>query len=260
MVASPLPLGALNDGALLLWWAQGFFDKHLWLLQYHIPVPSTVSLQPAAVLSLRQSSEPWVPSPSPYPHQQLHISGWRNQVLARTLCAGLSPFCPSQRVVVLSSDPVILLFCLAWSSHQWGGFPGCKLFFFFSSLPGAQVSSCFHFHFFPIVPSSYIETFPVLSGMWGLLLIFYTCSVRIFLFEDVSLMYLWEEVSFLSCYSAILVGSPLWAVFKNQIHFQKTKIQFPPAAKMDEQRLDYPLTLSLRHLPLSVPYKREGRA
>lgn len=124
----------------------------------------------------------------PLPTPQLHISGWRNQVLARTLWAGLSPFCPSQRVVVLSSDPVILLFCPAWSSHQWGGFPGCKLFFFFSSLPGAQVSSCFHFHFFPIVPSSYIETFPVLSGMWGLLLIFYTCSVRIFLFEDVSLM------------------------------------------------------------------------
>lgn len=101
-------------------------------------------------------------------------------------------------------------------------FQGVNFSSFSAPSQGHRSHSASTFIFFPIVPPSYIETFPVLSGMWGLLLIFCTCSVRIF--EDVSLMYLWEEVSFLSwsCYSAILVGSPLQAVFKNQTLFQKT--------------------------------------
>ena len=142
----------------------------------------------------------------PLPTPQLHISGWRNQVLARTLCAGLSPFCPSQRVVVLSSDPVILLFCPAWSSHQWGGFPGCKLFFFFSSLPGAQVLSHFLF-FFPFCPTQFCGNFLVLSGIWGLLLVFCRCSGRTVPFVD----YFWcicrREVASVS-FSTILIKAP----------------------------------------------------
>lgn len=130
-------------------------------LLWHTPLVAAVTTLQSLQLSpySRQQSSPRVCPLNPeFRHQApIHAgrctSGWRNQVLARPLCAGLSLFCPSQRAVVLSSDPVILLFCPAWSSPQWGGFPGCKLFFFFSSLPGAQVSSCIHFHFFSYCPT-----------------------------------------------------------------------------------------------------------
>ena len=190
------------------------------------------SLQLSAQSQQLPESVPWTLSPvtKPLPMPADAHLRLETRLVARTLCRGPPLFHLSQS---MCSPLILWYFFSAWSSHQWGGFPGCKLFFFASSLPGARVSSHFHFRFFPIVPPSYIETFPVLSGMWGLLLIFSTCSVRIVLFEDVSLIYLWEKVSSLSCYSTILVGSPPWAVFKNQIYFQKTKIQFPLAAKME---------------------------
>ena len=182
----------------------------------------------------------------------MRISGCRHDRW-HGLSRGRPLFCLSQS----TCSPLILrYFFSAWSSHQWGGFPGCKLFFFSSSLPGARVSPRFHFRFFPIVPPSYIETFPALAGMWGLLLVFCTCSVRTVLFEDVSLMYLWEKLSSLSCYSAILLGSPPWAVFKNQIYFKRQRFNFHLQPRWSNR--DW-IILSLRHLPVSVLYKREGR-
>lgn len=181
--------------------AQGFFDTHLLVAAVTtLQSPLTVSLQPAAVLSPSLSSEP---TPADAPPGLEETRCWHGLSAQVFLCSACH-----KRVVVLFWSQ-ILLFCPGLISFppvrrlSW-----CKLFFLFQLPPqGHRVSSCIHFHFFSYCPTtSYIETFPVLSGMWGLLLIFCTCSVRIF--EDVLLMYLWEEVSFQSwsCYSAILVG------------------------------------------------------
>lgn len=154
----------------------------------HTPVPSTVSLQPAAVLSPSLSSESLSSNtkllPTPADAPPLEEPGAGTASLRRSFSSVLARH---KELLCSPSDPVILLFCPAWSSHQWGGFPGCKLFFFFSSSQGHRFPPNLTFIFFPIVPPSYIETV-LSSGMWGLLLIFCTCSVRIF--EDISLMYL----------------------------------------------------------------------
>lgn len=87
-----------------------------------------VSTQLMPVLSQGLSSEAQVSASSLCPHWQTHISGWGTQASGR-VCEDLSlSLCSSccNLGVALSSEPLKLPFCAAWSFHQWGGFPVCK--------------------------------------------------------------------------------------------------------------------------------------
>ena len=143
----------------------------------------------------------------------MHINKWASQAgecreVARTICTDL---CLLQSVCCtllwVSEAPF-----LAWLISQLvKGVPSVReRFLFHSSLPRAQVLSHFLFFFFflTFIPSSYMVIFLVTLVVWDLLPTFSIYSVRIGLFVDVFLMYLWEEVSSMSFYSTVLISSP----------------------------------------------------
>lgn len=75
---------------------------------------------------------------------------------------------------------------------------------------GAQVLSLplpFFFFFKPFVLLGYMVIFLATLVVWDLSPTFSIFSIRIVLFINVILIYLWEEASFLSFYSVILISS-----------------------------------------------------
>ena len=70
----------------------------------------------------------------------------------------------------------------------------------YSQLPPKGTDPLLLPFFPPFILPGYVEIFLILSGIWGLLLEFSRCSVRIVPFVDVFLMCWWEEVSSMSFY------------------------------------------------------------
>lgn len=97
-------------------------------------------------------------------------------------------------------------FLPSWLFCQWWGFPGCRNFSSPSGSFQGQRSHLISFLFLFIL-SSYMEIFIVLLDVWGLLLVISKSSVRIVANVHVFLMYLWEWMSSVPCYSFILIGA-----------------------------------------------------
>ena len=127
--------------------------------------------------------------------------------VARTICAGLFPFCLSQTgccTLLWASEALFLSWLISLLVR---GLPSVKEpFLFHRSHLGVQVASCFLFFLFSFVLPSYIEIFLALLGVWDLLLTLSRYSLRIVPHLDVFLMYLREELSSTSFYSVILIG------------------------------------------------------
>lgn len=84
-------------------------------------------------------------------------------------------------------------------------FPGYRSFLFSSSFPGVQVLFCFLFSLFEtVVLSPYIVMFRAFLS-FQVFEVFCLCSVRVVPLVDIFLIFLWEEVSSKSYYSAILI-------------------------------------------------------
>lgn len=186
------------------------FHKHSWLLLYHTPVPQAFSVSPISVLFLRLSSKPWAPTPADTCLKLGQAGRWHGQ----SVLVSLSCLPQTGLTVLLATSqhsPVKFLFCPNWSPHQWGGFPGCGNFSYFSApSQGCRSHPASSFFFFPFILPSYLEIFLVFSGVWGLLLVFSRFSVRIIPHIDAFLMYLWEEESSTSYYCTILIGVPFF--------------------------------------------------
>ena len=200
----------LNNSTLLLWWA--------WASSTNTPGCNCTILQPLQAVSVQLtavifpglSSKPRVSTPSPHPYQRMRLSGWGTQGGGMTAYAGLSLFCLPQTgfCALLRAFEAPFLPQLI-SPPVTGLLSVWEPFLFFSSLPGVQVLSCFlfFFFFFPFILPSYLEIFLVHSRVWGLQPVFIRCSLRVVPFVDVFLIYLWVKVSFMSFYSAILIGA-----------------------------------------------------
>ena len=137
----------------------------------------------------------------------MYILSWGTQGGGMTVCAGLSLFCLPQTgfcTLLWASEAPFLSWLISLLAR--GLLRVQEPFLFFSSLPGLQsCPSSSIFFFFPFILPGYEEIVLVLWGVWGLLLVFSRCSVRIVPFVDVFLMYLWEEVRSMSFYSSILI-------------------------------------------------------
>ena len=139
------------------------------------------------------------------------------------------PACHRSPVVTLFSELLNVPFCPGWFPCLWGN--SQEPFLFFSSLPGVQVPS--HFLFFsPFHLPGYLETFLVLSSVWGLLLVFDRCSLRVIPFLDVFLMYLWEGVSSMSLDSAIWIGVSRYFLTQDYFHFTSSTSKTLEAKEM----------------------------
>ena len=177
--------------------------------QFHgIPAPSvclnTVSLSPFP------SSDPWSPSSSIHPPPALA------DTRVRLGSAGQGTICAVFSLLWL---PPTGCSALLWGSEapllsqptflKVKGFPRCR------NLSSSPALSQGH----SLWPNSFVVVVVVLiffhawlhgdflgpSVVWGPLPVFSRYSVRIVLHIDVFLIYLWEKVSFMSYYSAILI-------------------------------------------------------
>ena len=153
--------------------------------------------------------KPKLQHPAPLPtlvdmHLMLGNVGWQYrpsvQVSLHCACRNL--------VAALSSEALKLPLWSDWSLCWWGSFPGCRNLSSFTvssqecrSWPSSFLSLFFFFFF----PTRLCGDFLALSEVWDCLPAFNRYSVRIIPRVDVCLMYLWEEVSSLSYYSAILI-------------------------------------------------------
>ena len=81
---------------------------------------------------------------------------------------------------------------------------------FYFLIPGVQIMSCFLSSCFSLlcfILPIYAGIFIFLSSDQDFLLVFSQCSVRIVANVHAFLMYLWEQMSSVSCYSFILIGA-----------------------------------------------------
>ena len=154
-----------------------------------------VSEQPAQVISPGLSSKPQVSAPSPHLCHWMCVSGWDMQ--------GGGPDHPCGSRSVLPATDQLLHFPLSlWSFLSilpyhptgWGSFPEREKFTFVQ-LPLRGTSPVLLPPFFSFTWPGYVEIFIILPGIWGLLLVFSRCPLRIVPSVDVFLMWLWEEVS-----------------------------------------------------------------
>ena len=175
--------------------ARGFLHKHSWLWISFLLSPQAVSSQPIAVISVDLLSNPHVPAPSPHVHWRTHVPVCTCRAVAPTVCVGLTLSCLPQQPFLPppAASDVPLLSQLISPLVRWlPRMQECLLFL--PSPPGVQVpshflSSSFSFLLSFVLPSN-VRTFPVLSGIQGLLLVFSWCSVRIVPSVDVFLMHL----------------------------------------------------------------------
>ena len=127
----------------------------------------------------------------------------------------------------------------------------------FSCLPGVQSPTGFHFSlffFFPFVIPNYVVTPLVLSGIWVLLPVFSRCPIRIIPLVSVFLMYLWGEVSFMSCiYSAILISCLITPRDPQKFHAFITVTLSSARSKVQEPKED--ALLPGNTLRVSLNYK-----
>lgn len=165
-----------------------------------------VSVPPTPVLPTGLSCKPPVQPPLTPANMYLRLGcqgQWRDwPSMQVTLCSACH-----KPITALSSEPLKPPSLSRLLSLPVKGLPGGQGHFrFFSSLPGAQVLSHFLF-FFPFCPTQFCGNFLVLSGIWGLLLVFCRCSGRTVPFVD----YFWcicrREVASVS-FSTILIKAP----------------------------------------------------
>ena len=191
---------SLNSGALLL-------------CQSRLPHSHPLSLSPHG----QQQSPPRVCSLNPMfqppapmcTSRRLSQAGPRRAV-ARTTFIGLTLSClPQTGCCSLLQAPESPLLSQLMSPQVRGLPQVWAPLLTFSSLPGAQVPSCFLSSSFPLLLSSvlpgHMRIFLVLLGVQGPLLVFSRCSVRIVPFVAVFLMHLWGEMNFTSSYSSAIL-------------------------------------------------------
>ena len=124
---------------------------------------------------------------------------WHDQL--STLCSACH-----KPITALSSEPLKPLFYPDWSPCQWRGFRGSRDISAFS-VPSQGHRSYLTSSFFPFFPTQSCGIFLVLSGIWGLLLVFCRCSVRIVPFLD----YFWcicRREGGSTSFSTILIEAP----------------------------------------------------
>ena len=130
--------------------------------------------------------------------------------MCKTIAQANQCVCAAARnIYVYKNNFLKLPLCPGWSPWGWGGLPGCRnISSFTTSSQGAgpvpdSVLTFFFSLFF--CPTWLNGDFLVLPKVWGLLPGFSRDSVRIVIHVDTFLMYLWEELSFMSCYSATIL-------------------------------------------------------
>ena len=173
-----------------------------------------ISAQPAAAPSPHLLSAPQVPVPAPLTPADLRL---------RLGCAGSGAgplqvlLCPASRSLMagFSSEPLKLALCPGSSPCCLRGFIPWEPFLL-PHTPPARGAGPILLPFSSLFLPGYVGLFHVLSGVWGLLVVFSRGSVRTVPFVDVFLMYLWEEVSSISFYSAVLFRA---SVIERFIHF-----------------------------------------
>ena len=120
----------------------------------------------------------------------------------------LVSLCPAccKPAAILSSEYVWLSICSGWPPSQYMVFPQRGNISPFTALSQRHKSSPNSF-VFPFILLCYIVIFLVALVVWSLLPVFSGYSVWIVPHVVIFLMYLWEEVSSTSFFSAILIAT-----------------------------------------------------
>ena len=135
----------------------------------------------------------------------MHISGWGAQGSGIDILFRSHSVLPATNPLLCSSLSLWGSFSVPADLPTVRAFPGHRSSPFFSSFPGVQVLFCFLFSLFEkVVLSSYIVMFRA-SLSFQVFEVFCLCSVRVVPVVDIFLIFLWEEVSSKSYYSAILI-------------------------------------------------------
>ena len=195
-----------------------------WAFLQTFPVVERLTPIPSGCLFTANSwSPPSVHSPNPTFQHPAPLLTRRHatqagvsRAVAQTICLSLTLSCFPETCCYIPLWSPEVSFLSQLISPPWRGFSECRNL----SSPSPLHQGCWslpisYFLFFLsfILPSC-VGIFFVLLGVWGLLLVFSRCSVRIVPFVDVFLMYLWGEVNSISSYSSIL--TPPWDIFNER--------------------------------------------
>ena len=149
-------------------------------------------------------------------HEWTHVSGWGCRGVVLTLCADLYLFEQLQTnccILLWGSEALV---CPGWHPTSVGTSQGAGTSPVSQLPPWGTGPNPVPFSLSFVFCSTRLclcGDFLVLSEVWGLPPAFSRYSVRTVQHVDVFLMYLWEEVSFMFLYSAILITAP-YLIFK----------------------------------------------
>lgn len=205
--ASPLPSFVLHLTVVLcLHGGMSFFHEHPWSWPRHAPAPwhclwAASSSHPQVCLN------PKLQLPAPICAGGRASRAGTCRVVDQIACAGLSLFCLQQTscCVFLWVSEAPSLSSLITPLVE-GAFQSMKNLLFSSFLSGDKSCPASSF-LLSFTRPGYVEIFLILPGIWGLLLVFSRCPLRILPFVDVFLMCLWDEASSTFFYSTIVIGT-----------------------------------------------------
>ena len=159
----------------------GFFHDFSKLWRFLIPSIRAVFSYPMLVPFPELLSKPHIVTPSSTLLQQIHNLDWGTQGCGTDHQCSYYSVLPSRLVDALSSKPRKVPLSPSWSPYQWVGFHECRNL----SCPSAPLQGC-RFHPIPhpsphiFFPFYWLHGFTfALLGIWGPLLVFNRCFVRI---------------------------------------------------------------------------------